>query len=130
MDKAESIDQADIWYVDFEPVRGSEIGKVRPALILSSTEYNTASATIFIAPVTSGKPKNEELSPFHILISASRKNGLSKDSYINITQIKVASRFRFERKIGTVENKDIIRKIASKILKLWDIEPEELVMKG
>ncbi|WP_233420530.1 type II toxin-antitoxin system PemK/MazF family toxin [Xenorhabdus nematophila] len=30
----------DIIFIDFEPVKGKEIGKVRPALVLSSEEYN------------------------------------------------------------------------------------------
>nr|AKN36374.1 Programmed cell death toxin MazF [Vibrio tasmaniensis]AKN37140.1 Programmed cell death toxin MazF [Vibrio genomosp. F6] len=30
----------DIIWLDFEPVKGKEIGKYRPALVLSSKEYN------------------------------------------------------------------------------------------
>jgi len=30
----------DIVWLDFEPAKGTEIGKYRPALVLSSQEYN------------------------------------------------------------------------------------------
>ena len=41
-----------IVYLDFEPTRGKEIGKYRPALILSSKEYNKNTGLIICCPIS------------------------------------------------------------------------------
>ncbi len=40
MNKSYIPDRNDIVYLDFEPTKGKEIGKHRPALILSTKIYN------------------------------------------------------------------------------------------
>src|ERR1700722_20702888 len=40
-----------IW-LDFEPVKGKEIGKYRPALVLSSEEYNRKSGLLICCPIS------------------------------------------------------------------------------
>ena len=40
-----------IW-LDFEPTRGKEIGKYRPALVLSSKEYNNKSGLLICCPIS------------------------------------------------------------------------------
>lgn len=40
-----------IW-LDFEPTKGKEIGKYRPALVLSSLEYNQATGLIIFSPIS------------------------------------------------------------------------------
>ena len=41
-----------IVYLDFEPTKGKEIGKYRPALILSSKEYNKNTGLIICCPIS------------------------------------------------------------------------------
>lgn len=41
-----------IVYMDFEPTKGKEIGKYRPALILSSQEYNQNTGLVICCPVS------------------------------------------------------------------------------
>jgi mRNA interferase MazF len=41
-----------IVYLDFEPTKGKEIGKYRPALILSSKEYNQSTGLIICCPIS------------------------------------------------------------------------------
>jgi mRNA interferase MazF len=43
----------EIWLVQLDPVRGSEIGKTRPGLIVSPDEANGGLRTVLIAPLTS-----------------------------------------------------------------------------
>jgi mRNA interferase MazF len=40
-----------VW-LDFEPTRGQEIGKYRPALVLSSEEYNRKSGLLICCPIS------------------------------------------------------------------------------
>ena len=42
----------DIVWLDFEPTKGKEIGKYRPAFVLSSKTYNTKTATLICCPVS------------------------------------------------------------------------------
>jgi mRNA interferase MazF len=43
----------DVWLVKLDPVKGSEIKKTRPCIIISPEEINTHMNTVIIAPLTS-----------------------------------------------------------------------------
>ena len=43
----------DLVWLDFEPPRGREIGKYRPALVLSSKSYNRKTGLLICCPVSS-----------------------------------------------------------------------------
>lgn len=45
-------DRNDIIWLDFEPTKGKEIGKYRPALILSSFEYNKKTGLLICCPIS------------------------------------------------------------------------------
>jgi mRNA interferase MazF len=45
-------DRNDIVWLDFEPVKGKEIGKYRPALILSSIDYNKQTGLVICSPIS------------------------------------------------------------------------------
>lgn len=47
--------QGDIVWIDFDPARGHEIKKRRPAVIISSSKYNQATNYCIVCPITSGK---------------------------------------------------------------------------
>jgi len=46
-------EREDIVWLDFEPPRGREIGKYRPALVLSSREFNRKTGLLICCPVSS-----------------------------------------------------------------------------
>lgn len=45
--------QKDIVWIDFDPHKGREIKKRRPALVLSGDEYNRHTGFVIVAPITS-----------------------------------------------------------------------------
>lgn len=45
-------DRAEIIWLDFEPKRGREIGKYRPALVLSSKPYNKLTGLLICCPIS------------------------------------------------------------------------------
>lgn len=45
-------DRNHIVYLDFEPIKGKEIGKYRPALILSSKVYNASTSLVICCPIS------------------------------------------------------------------------------
>ena len=49
--KAYTPERNDIIWLDFEPTKAKEIGKYRPALVLSSKDYNQATGLIICCPI-------------------------------------------------------------------------------
>lgn len=45
-------DRNDIIWLDFEPTKGKEIGKYRPALVLSSRAYNQQTGLLICSPIS------------------------------------------------------------------------------
>ncbi len=46
-------ERGDIVWIDFEPRKGCEIPKARPALVLSLSSYNAKSELALFVPITS-----------------------------------------------------------------------------
>ena len=46
-------DQGDIIELDFDPTRGHEPSKVRPALVVSSYDFNISNSMTIVCPITS-----------------------------------------------------------------------------
>lgn len=45
-------DRRDVVWLDFEPSKGREIGKYRPALVLTSQEYNQKTGLLICCPIS------------------------------------------------------------------------------
>ena len=45
--------RGEIWWIDLEPTRGSEIKKTRPGVILTVDALNKARRTVVIVPLSS-----------------------------------------------------------------------------
>jgi mRNA interferase MazF len=45
-------ERRDIVWLDFEPTKGKEIGKYRPALVLSSRDYNRKAGLLICCPIS------------------------------------------------------------------------------
>lgn len=52
MDKPYLPERNHVIWLDFEPGKGREIGKYRPALVLSSREYNRQTGLIICCPIS------------------------------------------------------------------------------
>ncbi|WP_290612493.1 type II toxin-antitoxin system PemK/MazF family toxin [Arsukibacterium sp. UBA3155] len=52
MPKVFTPDRNDIIWLDFEPTKGKEIGKYRPALVLSSQAYNQQTGLLICSPIS------------------------------------------------------------------------------
>ncbi|WP_261764503.1 type II toxin-antitoxin system PemK/MazF family toxin [Staphylococcus pasteuri] len=47
-----NIKQGSLVYIDFEPSKGSEMQKRRPAIVMSRDAYNLSSNLIIVCPIT------------------------------------------------------------------------------
>ena len=45
-------ERSDVIWLDFEPARGREIGKYRPALVLSSKDYHVKTGLLICCPIS------------------------------------------------------------------------------
>jgi mRNA interferase MazF len=52
MPKVFTPDRNDIIWLDFEPTKGKETGKYRPALVLSSQAYNQQTGLLICSPIS------------------------------------------------------------------------------
>jgi mRNA interferase MazF len=92
--------RTEIWLVSLEPVIGSEIGKTRPALVISNDRNNEFSSTITLIPISTTLSK---VYPFEVKI-LSKDSGLFKDSKIKCNQIRTVDKTRLQKKIGELQN--------------------------
>lgn len=97
-----NIAQSDIWMVEFFPQKGSEITKVRPAVVVSSDIIGKLPLKT-VVPITDWSKRYADY-PWMLKIDASSENGLSKTSAIDCFQIKSFSTDRFKEKLGNVDD--------------------------
>jgi mRNA interferase MazF len=85
-----------IFTADLEPARGSEQGKVRPALIIQNDIGNQFSPTVIVAAITSGRRVRFDVN----VAVESPEGGLTKDSIILLNQIRTIDKSRLGRYWG------------------------------
>src|SRR5690348_3986015 len=92
--------RGEVWLVDFDPSRGAEIKKVRPAVVISVDTIGRLPLRM-VVPVTDWKPQYAAF-PWFVELPASPTNGLRKDSGADAFQTKSVSLRRFVRRLGEV----------------------------
>lgn len=98
------INRFDIWITDLEPGFGTEVGKIRPAVIVQSDLINELNHSSFlICPISSQERKVS--GKLRLFVKADSSNGLDKDSYILADQIRSVDKLRFQDKVGSLDNK-------------------------
>ena len=80
----------EIFSVDLNPTIGAEMNKIRPCVIISPDEMNAFLKTVMIVPLTSV----ERQLPTRVFVQANPANGLKKDSYVVLDQIKTVDKSR------------------------------------
>lgn len=89
--------RGDIVLVDLDPVKGSEQGRTRPAVVIQNDVGNKHSPTTIVAPLTSSYRK---VYPVNVEVE-SGENGLERDSIILLNQIvTVDIKSRVLKKLG------------------------------
>lgn len=95
-----NIERGDVFWVDLEPVRGSEIAKVRPCVVLSSNEINRRRRTVVIVPLTS----TPEVVRFPLVVAVPSAGANSK---ARTEQLRNVDKARLQRKIGRTSPSDL-----------------------
>src|SRR3977135_1604785 len=87
----------EIWLIQFDPSKGAEIKKTRPAVIISPDTINIHLQTVIVAPLTS----TVKGYPSRIATSFDNKGG-----EIMLDQIRAVDKGRLKKKVGELDTKE------------------------
>lgn len=91
--------QGDIWWVDLNPTRGSEIRKVRPAVVITADSLNRGRRTVVVVPLSTG-PR-----PQPPIVVATPSAG--KTSVAICDQVRAVDKSRLTRAEGRLSASDL-----------------------
>lgn len=100
--------RGDVWLVDFNPVRGSEANKIRPAVLVSNDRANATAArlgygVVTVIPVTSNVTN---VYPFQVLLPVGT-TGLLSASKAQAEQVRSLAVERLTQFLGRVTTDDL-----------------------
>ena len=90
--------RGEVWVVDFNPTRGAEIYKERPAVVISSDGVGVLPVKL-VVPLTEWQEKFGS-NIWHVKVEAPAGSGLDKVSAADTMQVVCASIERFKRRLG------------------------------
>ena len=119
---AGSIKRGQIWVANLNPRRGSEIGKVRPVLIVQGDWLSEAqSRTLVVLPLTTSvRPKVE---PLRVTIAA--RDGLVAESQVVVEQPRTLDRRRIGEGPLAELSADEMARVEESLLAVLGIFPQD-----
>lgn len=102
--------RGDIWLFDFDPSRGSEAAKVRPAVVVSNDGANlaasrTTAGVVTVVPLTTN---TQNVYTFQALLTP-EETGLQHTSKAQAEQVRSLSIARATRRVGMVRESTMTR---------------------
>jgi mRNA interferase MazF len=96
---ARAVHRGELWVARLSPVVGAEMDKTRPVLIISADGLGALPVKL-AAPCTT-TPLSA--APWRVPIAATERNGLDRDTTVDLMQIRALSVARLTHRLGTVE---------------------------
>jgi mRNA interferase MazF len=96
--------RGDVRWAALSPVRGHEQDGRRPVLILSHDVFNERSGTVIAVAMTSQQPR----AGFPLTLE-SHADGLTKPSWIKISQVRTLSVDRIGRRLARASEEELAR---------------------
>ncbi len=103
-----------IFLAELDPVRGSEQGKTRPVLVISTEEMNNILPVLNVLPITS-KKEGRKIYINEVLLPKGNAS-LDKDSIVLTYQIRTIDKSRLIKEIGTLEDETIKDRILESLV--------------
>ncbi len=94
------VKRGDIYWVNFDPRRGSEQGGVRPALVVQNDVGNEHSPTTVVVAISSAPLQRPY--PFVVPLDPG-EGGLNRASHVNCAHILTVSQERLGKRIGVLD---------------------------
>jgi mRNA interferase MazF len=90
--------RGEVWLVDLNPTRGHEQAGTRPALVVSTDEFNQGPAgLVIVVPMTT----TERGIPLHVSVDPP-EGGIDRRSFIKCEDVRSVSEQRLIRRLGVV----------------------------
>jgi mRNA interferase MazF len=102
------IKRGEIYWVDFEPVKGSEQGGLRPALVVQNDVGNKYSSTTVVVAITRTLPPKPY--PFIVVIEP-HDSGLPFRSAVNCSQMVTIQQFGSESRFRPIPGDSEVRPV-------------------
>ena len=96
--------RGEVRWADLNPVRGHEQSGQRPVLVLSHDVFNERSGTVIAVALTSQEPR----AAFPLTLE-SKAAGLTKRSWVKISQIRTLSVERIGQRIARASEEELAR---------------------
>jgi mRNA interferase MazF len=96
--------RGDVRWAELDPVRGHEQAGRRPVLVLSHDVFNERSGTVIALALTSQEPR----AGFPLTLE-SKAAGLTKRSWVKISQIRTLSVDRIGTKVARASEEELAR---------------------
>lgn len=109
--------RGEVWYADFDPVRGHEQAGHRPALVVSADIFNAGPARLVVVlPMTSV----DRGIPLHVAVEPP-EGGVRERSLIKCEDIRSIDQRRLDRRLGAVsaETMAAVDERLRALLELW-----------
>jgi len=103
------VNRFEVWLVDLNPVKGSEISKTRPCLVISPDETNRHLNTVIVTAMTTAQ-KNY---PTRVDCVFKRKKG-----QIALDQIRTIDKLRLIKKLGTLDEA-VSKKVSQALVEIF-----------
>jgi len=102
-----TVSRGEIWLVNLNPIKkNNEMGKIRPVVIYQNNELNHSDyPTTIILPFSTSLIDDAEPIRFRI----KKRDDLSKDSDVVISQIRAIDNDRFIKKLGNVSKIELLK---------------------
>ena len=109
------LSRGEIVLVNFNPAKGGEIGKLRPAIVISDSDDNEILDTVIVIPLST--VVEPDALPYRYLIT--QRDKLQKDSDACIYEIRALSKSRVKERLSSLSSSelDIIQNALCQIIK-------------
>lgn len=104
-----TVSRWEIWLANLDPIVGSEQGRTRPVLVISSTALNQILPVVNVLPITSRK-LNRRIYPNESLLPMNTA-GLTSESIVLCYQIRTLDKQRLIRKFGLLDDENLQNQI-------------------
>ena len=93
------MNRGDIYWVNLNPTRGSEINKLRPCVLVGATPINKARKTVVVVPLST---QAKAYPPISVSVKC-----LNKTVTAVCDQIRTVDKGRLEKSAGTLSTQDL-----------------------
>jgi mRNA interferase MazF len=104
--------RGEVYWVELNPVTGSEIAKTRPCVVVGRDEVNRHRRTVIVVPLSSS---SREAPPIHVGVTCGGRRAIAV-----IDQIRAVDKSRIRQKMAVLPEAEMAA-ISSALLRVLDL---------